>query len=453
MEPLSASEGNARGSAHSPGHRRVPGISRSVLARPGLLLLPLAALLVAVGVTFPEREDDEAAYLELASNLTQGHYASGREDALLDPDPASPDLWYGPGLPLVLAPLAAADVPVSLIRFTGPLFLILAIVVFYRLLLRYVRPRMALVGAWALGLYLPFWTLLPNLHSEPLGLLFLVVAMYAIARVVDGGGRRWLAVGAASLAGLAVTRVAFGWVITIALVAFIAWWVVGRSEVPRRLAGMVALALVACVPWLVYTYAETGRFFQWGNSGSLSLYWMASPYAGDHGDWQQASAVFSDENLANHRPLFESIRGLPLSEQNRELERAAVENIAAHPLEYLENVAANISRMWFDAPYSYEPQRVTSLWFALPNAVLLGALVLVAAAVVRVRRSLPAVVVPYAIIGAATFGLHALVAAYPRMFMPVVPAIVFLVLVVIANHIRLVDRKDEAPIREVGDYS
>ena len=83
------------------------------MSHPLVLLVPLLGLLLLVAVLFPERQDDEAGYLELARNLTHGHYATGRPDALLDADPSYPDLWFGPGLPLVLAGPVASGLPSS----------------------------------------------------------------------------------------------------------------------------------------------------------------------------------------------------------------------------------------------------------------------------------------------------------------------------------------------------
>jgi hypothetical protein len=139
-----------------------------------------------------------------------------------------------------------------------------------------------------------------------------------------------------------------------------------------------------------------------------------------------------------HRPVFERLRGLSLPEQNAELERRALENIRHHPLKYLENVAANVSRMLFDSPYSYTPQRLSALYFALPNALLLGAAALAVAVAVRARRLLVGPVVPFALLGLVSFGLHALLAAYPRMLMPIVPIVVWFAAIAIANHLRLV---------------
>jgi 4-amino-4-deoxy-L-arabinose transferase-like glycosyltransferase len=421
-----------------PFERTGGGWRARVASRPWVLLLPLLGLLLLVAVLFPERQDDEAGYLELARNLADGHYATGRPDALLDADPSYPDLWFGPGLPLALVGPVAADLPLALVRLIGPLFLFLALFVFFQLVRRSIRTEAALLATWALGLYLPFYTVLPNLHTEPLAVLCVVLALYATARVCEGAGAAWVVLGGLALAGLALTRVDYGWVLTIVLVALGVWWALAHSRTARRLAAMYALGLVLCVPWLAYTTAETDRVLQWGNSGSLSLYWMSSPYAGDLGDWQQADAVFANPDLAAHRSFFESLRGLPLAEQNAELERQALRNIRDHPLKYVENVAANVSRMFFDAPYSYSPQRLGALYFALPNALLLGAVLLSAVVALRVRRALPPSAAPFALFALVAFGLHVFVSAYPRMLMPIVPVLVWLVAITVANHLRVV---------------
>jgi 4-amino-4-deoxy-L-arabinose transferase-like glycosyltransferase len=407
------------------------------------LLLPLLALYLAAWAFFPARPDDEASYVVLAERLTDGYYVTGDDGAILDPDPASPDLWFGPGLPALLAPLVAVDAPLSVLRLTSVVVLFGAVLLFYVLARDRWGPRAGVVGAYALGLYVPFLGLLSNLHSEVLAVLCVVVGMLGLARFIERRGLGWLVLGSVGLAGLALTRVAYGWVLSVALVVLLMWWLVRRSRSSGRAAAVVALALALCVPWLAYTHAKTDRLFVWGNSGSLSLYWMASPYGGDLGDWHQAHLVFTDPALRPHRSFFEGLRGLTLAEQNAEIEREARRNIVDHPDRYAENVVANLSRMLFNTPYSRTLQQTNDLFYALPNAILLGTLVLCALVLVPRRGALPPETGVFALLGTTAFALHALVAAYPRMLAPIVPFLVWLTVLALVESGLL--RSDASP--------
>jgi 4-amino-4-deoxy-L-arabinose transferase-like glycosyltransferase len=397
------------------------------------LLLPLLALYVAAWAFFPERPDDEASYVVLAERLTEGFYVTGDDDAILNADPGSPDLWFGPGLPALLAPLVAIDAPLSVLRLTSALVLFGAVLLMYVLARERWGRRVGLVAAYALGLYVPFLGLLSNLHSEVLAVLCVTVGMLGLARFLDRGGIFWCLLGAAGLAGLALTRVAYGWVLSISLAVLLVWWVAKRSRSSGRAAGVLALALALCLPWLAYTYSKTDRLFVWGNSGSLSLYWMTSPYEGDLGDWHQAHLVFSDPALQPHRAFFESLRGLDLAEQNAEIEREALGNIVDHPDAYAENLLANVSRMLFNSPYSRTSQQTNDVFYALPNALLLGAAALCAIVLLPRRRTLPPETGVFALLASTAFALHALVSAYPRMLAPIVPLLVWLTVLAVVE--------------------
>jgi hypothetical protein len=391
---------------------------------PWLLLLPLLLVYVAAAFFFPSHPDDEASYVELAHRLVDGRYVAGDEDALLDDDPASPDLWFGPGAPLLLAPLAAVDAPIEAFRLVGPLALFGAMLCFYALARDRWDSRVALVATYALGLYPPFLALLPNVHSEPPAILFVGAAMLGFSRTLGSGGSKSFAMTAAALAALALTRVAYGWVLTVVLLLLLLTAFVRRpAPVALRSAKVVALALLLCVPWLAYTAATTGRPLVWGNSGSLSLYWMSSPYDGDSGDWRQANDVFTDPELAPHRSFFASLRGLPLAEQNAEIEREAIGNIVDDPLAYAGNVAANGSRLLVNAPYSDSRWKANDLFYALPNAVLVAAIALSIVVLARRRRRLPPETLPLAFLAAVALVAHLLVAGYPRMLAPIAPVV------------------------------
>jgi 4-amino-4-deoxy-L-arabinose transferase-like glycosyltransferase len=260
------------------------------------------------------------------------------------------------------------------------------------------------------------------IHAEPMAVLFVTLLLYATVRYDREGSVRWLALGACSFAALAVTRVAYGWVLTVLLVVAALAYVARRDERRRRLLLVPALALVLCLPWLGYTYSVTHHPFYWGSSGAMSLYWMSSPAGQDVGDWHGANDVFSDPNLAPHRPYFRSLIGLDLNAQNHSLEHHALDNVRSHPFKFAQNVADNISRMWLNIPYSFKSARLTSLGYALPNLLMLAGLLAAGVAALRRRTARPGVTATW--MGAfalVAFGLHSAFSAYPRMLVPLVP--------------------------------
>jgi hypothetical protein len=417
-------------------------VIRQVLARrPWLILVPVLPLLLSVPYVgpwlSPTLYGDESGYVRLAQNIVHGHYLTGRNNLVTGGD-QYPNLWFGPGLPLVLVPFVAVHLPLAAIRLLGPAFIFLAALIFYRLLRLYVPARGAAVGAAALALYVPFYTALEHLHSETLSLLLIVAMLYGTQRYLHEGRLRHLALAGVALGWLALTRVAFGWIVTALLFLAVAWWAVRRGSAPRRFTAVCCLALVVCLPWLAYTYSVTNQPFYWGSSGALSLYWMTSSYPGGRGDWQQARAVFTDTRLAPQRPFFTTLIERPLVDQNDTLLHASLTNIRHRPAGYARNVLANISRMWFDFPYSFRRERMAPLLFIVPNAIVLTALLASLALLVRRPGLLPVEAVPFGLFALTTFSLHALLAAYPRMLFPVIPVIIWFVVLVLSRCVRVV---------------
>lgn len=425
--------------------QREPGAMRRWVATgaqrfgPTAVLSPLLALYVLAVFFFPRRPSDERNYVELAHNLLDGHYAGlGWRPATpygTSADPATPDLWFGPGLPSALTPLVAVDLPIEVLRLTGVLFLFGAVLVFHKLLRLRVGEGTALVGAYALGLYFPLYRLLPTIHSEPLAILLIVSMLYLLSRYLAGGRLAYGIAAAAAAAGVAMTRVAYGWVLTGMLLAFGVWWLVSRRRDVLRVVGVYALALALCLPWLAFTYSVTDRLLVWGNSGSLSLYWMSSPYPQDLGDWRGGAyeVVVSDPRLAPHRKFFLELAPLDPTEQNRRLERRAIENIRGSPGKFAKNVAANVSRMTLGFPFSGRQETLNTLFYLVPNVLLLSALLACVLLVVVRRVAFQFEGIVFGAFAALAFALHSVVAAFPRMVMPLIPIAVWFVFVTIGS--------------------
>jgi hypothetical protein len=239
-----------------------------------------------------------------------------------------------------------------------------------------------------------------------------------------------------ALAVLALSRIEYGWVLLVALLLSVGWVLAARgSLVARRSAVATGLALLLCTPWLAYTYSLTSRPFYWGNSGGLSLYWMSQPSLGE---WHNGPDVFTEPQLAAYRPFFADLQRLKPLDQDARLQHVAFQNINKHPTRYLSNVVNNIGRLVFNSPWSRANHRAGYLFYAVPNALLLGVLSVALFVAIRVRRRLAPEILPAAVLVALGFAIHVPVAAYPRFIIPIVPVAAWLAIAVLARHVKVV---------------
>jgi 4-amino-4-deoxy-L-arabinose transferase-like glycosyltransferase len=379
----------------------------------GLLAIYVAVTYLTSGSLLDRT--DEPGYLGFAERLTHGGYAvHGGAPVNF--------LWRGPGLPLLLAPFVAIDVPVEVLRLLGPVMLALAAYLLFRTLRLWADDRVALVGALAFGLYFPLWRTLPRLFTEPLVLALFTGSMLLFlrgARQTHGGHAR-VALAGLLLGFLVLVRVENGYAVLATLVLCAAWWLVDRrSAVARKGVLLAAVAFAVAVPWLVYTHHETGKWGYWGNSGGLSLYWMASPFPEDLGEPHTDTEVAANADLAQHRPFFDALPTEPVA-RDEALRTSAKTQIREHPLRYVRNVAANFSRLWIHWPYSFGQGTATLLLFAVPGTLLFA--MVVASLVTLLRaRTFDVTLVPFAIFSAVGFAIHLAAAGYPRSIWPLVP--------------------------------
>ncbi|MDP9384828.1 MAG: hypothetical protein M3P50_06295 [Actinomycetota bacterium] len=399
----------------------VPAASRSaavdLLRLSPLLLGYLVFCAVAQPGPFPVR--DEFDLLAAAHRILDG--------TLTDPETRNPRafLWHGPGLPALLAPLVALGVPLEGIRFTGPILLGVATLLFHRLLRRRLAPRPALAWTYAFGLYAPFYAGLRAIHKEPLAVLLIVAAMLATASGLRTGRRRDLVGAGLALGGLALVRLEYGWVLVALLAAAAAGLLFARSRpTARRLVIVAATGVALCVPWLAHTWDLTGRPLYWSSSSGLSVYWMSPTGRGENGQWHGPFSVRRTPELAAYRPLFDRVGRLTPLEQDDEFRRLATENIRREPLLYLRNVAANTSRLFFFAPMNTPRSPVAIAGCAIFNgALLIG--VAWALLAMRRRRSWPPEAAAFGLFAALGIGVHLLASAQPRMLTPLVPVLLW----------------------------
>lgn len=394
---------------------------------PLLSLLPILALYVLVTVVHPLATGygDESAYLAYARNLTHGFFTQTNDATI------AAYLWHGPALPLLLVPLVALHLPLVITRIVvSPLLLFAAILVFHRMVRPYLRERSALIASYVVAVYLPFFPNMRAVFVEPLATLCLTLAVFFLVRAFQGGRRDHIWAGLA-FGVLALSRVEFGYVLLAALVICAVWLLVLRSSImARRSLVACAVGLFLCVPWLAYTYSVTNKPFYWGDSGGMSLYWMSA--AGNLGDWHTTHQALTQARFAPDRSAFAAVTRLKPLAQDSRLTHIALQNIQRDPKHYVSNLVNNIDRLVFNSPYSFTNEKASSMLYAVPNAILLGALVLACLVAVRTRRRLGAEILPVATLVLLGVLVHIPVAAYARFVVPLVPVTVWIVFAVLA---------------------
>jgi 4-amino-4-deoxy-L-arabinose transferase-like glycosyltransferase len=320
-------------------------------------------------------------------------------------------------------------VPLPALRFLQPVLLAAAVVLFHRVLRWRLAPRPALLGTVALALYAPFIAVLGTVQKEPLAILLVVAAMLGLARGLEGGRPAALVGAGLALAALAMVRLEYGWVAMGVLGAAAAWGAVRRRPAAVRLALVAAVAVAGCVPWLAYTYRLSGQAPYWSSASGLSLFWMSPTLPGETGQWHSPLRVYRDPALAPYRPFFHRLDAVHPLTSDLELRRRAVANVRARPRAYARNLAANVSRLLFSVP-TRSPRSPAELGaLILCNGALLLGLGWAAPRLWRARGRgvLPPETVPFALLAALAVAIHLPPSASPRMLLPVVPLLVWLV--------------------------
>lgn len=410
-----------------------------------LMFSPLFALYVGVALigahllgAFHSQIWDESRYLGYAANLLHGSYSS----------PDAVELANGPGYPLVLTPIVALGIAPIWAKLLNACFLFGAVLYLHSALGRWTSKRTALIVAWLFGLHIPLLSHLPLLYTESLIALQMSGFAYHFIRTLEADKmpRRHLVAAVFWLAALALTKVFFGFVLLTALIAFAGWWAIVQARFLRHATIICALALAACLPYLSYTYSLTGKVFYWSTYGGASLYWMASPYPGDHGDWmgntyeqvsERAKNRHAPELLENHGSFFAGLEGLDQVARDEAFKVEALRQICDYPLGFIGNWFANMGRLCFEYPYSHLDQTMGTYLFMLPNMFLVVALVITAALSIGRWRTLPESLRALLLIVLIAFGGSSLLSAYFRQMIPLFPILFLWVGTVFERSIRI----------------
>jgi len=224
---------------------------------------------------------------------------------------------------------------------------------------------------------------------------------------------------AAAMAWLAMTKVIFGYVIPVMLLVSIFLLIIPAFRIPAKRSVLIfLLSFVFCLPWLLYTWRLTDKFFYWTNSGGMSLYTMSTPYANELGNWETIPVLKSNPN---RQAFIDSILKLKPLEKDEAYKTAAIENIKKHPGKFFSNWKANVGRLLFNYPFSRARQSIQSFNTIIPNMFVVVLVILTFPfCMVRYKRFSGGMVMIFLFFVIYFFG-SSLVSAYPRMFYVTMP--------------------------------
>ena len=378
---------------------------------------------------WPVLYGDEPRYIDFAKNLLHGFYS-----------PLAPgiNLWNGPGYPIALMPCAALHLPIIFYPLLNALFYYCSIIFLYKALTHVARERIALFFAIIWAFYFNIYTYLPAVLTEIFSAFLISAFVYSVVLFYKGGKFKHLLLSGFLLGFLTLTKIIFGYVLLSGLLVCLVLLIFGK--VKRNYQSSVYIILIAFIttaPYLLYTYSLTGRFFYWGNSGGMSLYWMSTPHNLEYGDWKLSSltnlmspqpfnTTEGDSLLkANHSAEITSILKHEGVEQDDLFKAAAMRNIRAAPKKFIKNYFYNLSRMLFDFPYSYSyqiPQTITNI---ITGSLVFWASVMALIVSVINRRKTTYAVKFVMLIFVLYFLISGLVSAYARQFDVMMPVVLF----------------------------
>ena len=306
-----------------------------------------------------EFQGDEGRYVAHAKFLTQGYYSPSGKDVFL---------YSGPGYPFILYPFAKFNISWFWARLLNPFLLFFAVVFFYKTLLLYISINRSYIYSLLFGAYLPFIRHLHLLLSETLVIFLMTGFIYFFCKMMKNRSYYDTILCIFFLGYLALTKVFFGYVILSMLLVAGLLFLFYKKRLFKKSLIVFLFAFFMCVPYLLYTYSLTGRFFYWGNISGVQLYYMSSPYDTELGNWMGDETIHKCPDLFKHHiDLHDSLKNMSLVEIDDALKKQAISNIRNHPKSYMKNIIANIGRLLFNYPYTNTLQKLSTYFYMIPN--------------------------------------------------------------------------------------
>lgn len=326
-------------------------------------LIPFYLICIALFNSGTELIGDEHRYLKYANRLLNGTYVG---------NPDNPDLINGPGWPLIVSIFTFFKIPIMALRYLNAIQLWASVVIVNKILKMFAKGPKVTLWTLVFALY-PYFLVksLPRFLSELFAILMICTFFLYFFKIHFKKEENRLHYVWASLAMgmLILIRVQFAYIGVAGVLLGGVYSLIFRNSKGIRTSIIMAASFIICIPYLFYTWQLTGKVFYWGTNGGEQLYWMTSPYPGQWGNW--ISPTFIEDYPERYPPdqvvfILEN-EELNFVETNDRYVEAALENLKEHPEVYFKNYLANLGRMAFNFPHSYEPQKLDTYFFIFSN--------------------------------------------------------------------------------------
>jgi 4-amino-4-deoxy-L-arabinose transferase-like glycosyltransferase len=303
-------------------------------------------------------EGDESRYVMFAKNIIAGFYSSPAPNI---------NLWNGPGYPIIIIPFLLFHLPLISITFLNAILQYLSIVFLYKSFITIVPKKVAFVFSLFWGLCFSAYMYISLILTEVFTSFLISLLLYFIAKAFNGKNSKYVILAGFILGYIALTKIIFGYVLILIFFSLLAFYIFDKKDVKLRKSILILIvAFITVSPYLIYTKNLTGKYYYWGNSGGMSLYWMSTPISTEYGDWNNElfTANISDKDISrnissfkqSHQKEIDEISKFVGVEKDEAYKKMAFRNIKSNPVKYVKNIIANISRAFFGFPVSYTYQ-------------------------------------------------------------------------------------------------
>lgn len=361
--------------------------NHKLTSKPAIYLWPILAIYLGIVAKFAANEPlgDGIRFWAYAENILKGTYAT----------PEVGMLHMGPGYPILLSVFRGLDIPIILAIALNAFLLFAACVYLYKIISQFLTTKVAIVITYVFAFWDPFllyW--MQKLYSEPLVVFLIVYAIYHLLNYYKTSKTKSLLKISAALGYVALTKVIFGYVLLMFLILSAIIYVLSKQKVFQKNILVASLALLFCLPYLGYTYKETGKLFYWGNSGGVLLYWTASPHQTDLGEWHtggpemndffaqryhlsgvdpdliyDVNKLITERIYQDHKDFKTRLNGLNAYLADDLYKQEALKNIKAHPTNFLKNWVMNIGRITLGYPHALYAKPPFSAFMSLLNII------------------------------------------------------------------------------------